>query len=165
MEEKKRAWRPFWSYKYTPEELLKNLKSYPWKEKDLCDFIEERIKDFCLEVLWEKYISHQREWQFTFHKRFAWNKSAIDFIIATENWNILIEVKNPKNYSLHDLTSGLWQSLNYYNKAKVNWYDIYRNIILTTKTNLEVISTIQNLNLPIEMIILQSWHFLYENKH
>lgn len=42
--------------------------------------------------------------------------------------NRKIEVKNPNKFSLHDLTSWLWQSLNYYNKAKSNGYEIYRNI-------------------------------------
>lgn len=145
------AWgRPL---KFKSAKEIKKFAKFPWKEKQLCDYLEDKIKEFCLEVLDEEYVSHKREWYFWL-KRFWWNTMSIDFMVETKNGLILLEVKNP-TAPWSEMASAIWQSLVYRSHAEYKWYDVYRNIILTTRTTVNINGTIVSMKLPIELIVIQ----------
>ncbi len=67
-------------------------------EKAMCKYIEQHIREFCIEVLGDDYISHKREhrlsWSLgTFHKGAP--NVRLDFLIVCKNNVYAIEVKNP----------------------------------------------------------------------
>ena len=132
---------------------LNSFFKFPWKEKELCDVIENKIDVFCNEVLWETYISHKREWQFWLNK-FWPNKMSIDFKIETENGTILLEVKNPTSTG-SEMSAAIGQSLVYKSYSGNRWFNIYRNLLLTTRVTKEVIDAIKAFFLPIELIVVQ----------
>lgn len=137
---------------YTPKEM-KLLKPFPWKERELCDILEGKIEQFCFDVLWESYISHRRE--YTFWAIWFWpNRPKIDFIISCVWWDILLEVKNPIN-SWNEMRAAIWQSLSYLSIAKRTNHNIKRNVLLTTRTSIDVCETITELKLPIELLIIE----------
>lgn len=132
---------------------MKIMKPFIWKEKELCDILEKKIEYFCRDVLWEKYISHSREYKFWVI--WFWpNMPKIDFHIVCEWWDILLEVKNPINAG-NEMRAAIWQSLSYLAIAKRSKHNIKRNLLLTTRTSIDVCDTIKELNLPIELLIIE----------
>jgi hypothetical protein len=87
-------------------------------EKEMSDYIELNIKEFCSEVFDDIYISHKREYSFGNTKRHgAVSRKGtpnirVDFLISCINGNYLVECKNPKQVHT-ELTRGIGQLLMY----------------------------------------------------
>ena len=76
-----------------------NVESHFKNEKEMCDYIEENIHQFCSDVLDDEYKCHEREFQVC-RRRGKFSKDVpnirIDFVIWCKTKAYAIEVKNPK---------------------------------------------------------------------
>jgi len=71
-------------------------------EKEMCDYIELNIKEFCMELFGDDYICHKREYGFVnTGKRMGCgvpkgeSNTRIDFVVRCTNNTYFVEVKNP----------------------------------------------------------------------
>ncbi len=120
-------------------------------EKELCDYIEDNIKVFCLDI-GINYKTHERESYITKHLRFANSKPKIDFLIQDQDGEyILLEVKKPRYQ--REAVIAISQILEYTVIAEREGLKVKKSYILTTKCENDVIEVIQRFNLPIDLIL------------
>ena len=134
---------------------LKSSKSDFKSEKELCDFIEDNVQLFCLQILNREYSKHTREFYLTYFKAFGANKPRVDFFIKTkEHENFIIEVKNPKN-TYGELINSVSQVLSYLIIAEENKVVIHRAMIVCSRYDVRLIKIIKKFKLPIDVCVLQ----------
>jgi hypothetical protein len=124
------------------------------KEKDLCDFLESNIKDFCNDFLEVRYQSHVREYKLVnCSRRSIKGNRRIDFLISTTDGQIIvIECKAPK--VLCELSNAVGQCLSYKSLLKNQGVKANRVILMSTKVDNSVPQVITDYNLPIEFMVM-----------
>lgn len=139
-------------YKY--DDLKDVMCSDFTSEKELCDYLEKYISDFCGDFLDVQYKSHERECKLikTNRSRFKGNRR-VDFLIKTQDGrNILIECKNP--VYLCELSNALGQCLSYISAFVNSGIKIDRTILLSTKIDHLTTQIITDFNLPVEFMVM-----------
>ena len=122
-------------------------------EKDMCNYIEDNIELFCVDVTGEKLRSYKREYTITGRQFFAHKTACVDFLIVTESGKrILVEVKNPKQ--IHsEMIRSVSQLLAY--GAIADMYTPVDRLILATSNTCEAVQLmICKYELPIEVVLL-----------
>ena len=136
---------------YTFDVVSKHLNRDFASEKEMCDFIEDRIEIFCAEVLGVTYKSHKREYRLASSRIHGSHSCRLDFfIITTDNQNICIECKNP--FSQYENLSAIGQLLAYKQIGAMLEIPIHRMVLVTTKVDLLTTLSIRNTELGIELI-------------
>jgi hypothetical protein len=149
------------NYIFNENEVNLIIKQDFKTEKDLCNYIENNIELFCIDVLNDIYISHSREFSINKKMRYNDNKK-IDFFIKCANKTYAIEVKNPTYKS--ELYAGIGQLLTYTVLFEINQIKVDRYILLTTKYDEIASKTIKKYNLPIDLYIFcKSTYLKLEN--
>ena len=121
-------------------------------EKELCNYIENNIDNFCNE-LGIDYKSHTRECRMRKFRAFGASMPRIDFLINENDGGIiLLEVKNPSQ-TQSEITRCVAQMLDYYITAEECGHKINKAIILTTKVNDNFMKIINRFNLPVELVL------------
>lgn len=120
-------------------------------EKELCDFIESHMEDFCHDFLGVELATYKREY-LVFQKanRGRKNNKRIDFLIVTKcGQSIAVECKNPKQPG-SELAAGIGQVMSYICLFEALEQKIDRYLILSTKVDFIIPMMIRKFNLPIE---------------
>lgn len=119
------------------------------KESELCDYIENNIKNVCIDLFEDEYVSHEREFNIDKVSYYKGSPKRIDFYIITKKHKILCEVKNPTNvYS--ELTNGMAQMMSYIVTAERNNIEYDRTVIISSKYHGQFLDIRNRFNLPIE---------------
>jgi len=128
------------------------------KEKDLCDFIEHNIEEFCASCLGVEYGQHFREYGLKQARRTKGSKR-IDFLIVSKSGErIGVECKNPTYES--ELQGAIGQCLSYMTIFGISGKPIDRIAIVTTKMDWSTPFTIDKFNLPISLIGMDKSKFI-----
>ena len=138
---------------YYYEQLQHAINADFKSEKELADFIELNIKDFCGDFLEAQYISHKREYQLikTSRAKLKGNRR-IDFLINTDVGVIVIECKHPTFIS--ELTSAIGQCLAYKSLISNSGLKVIRVIMVSSKIDNIVPQVIADYKLPIEFVVM-----------
>jgi len=123
-------------------------------EKDLCEFIESNIEEFCVEVLDVEYLSHIREFQLvkTGRNRLKGNRR-IDFFIRSKcGKTIGIECKHPTYIS--ELSNCVGQCLSYIALFEAQGIILDRLVITSTRVDNILPLVIHKFRLPIEYVAM-----------
>lgn len=121
------------------------------KERNLSDYIEQNIIKFCVDVLDDVYLSHEKEVQADKHNRFQPRQPRIDYKIKCQNHTYLVELKNPKNTSENRHSIG--QMLSY--SVLLDDEDKFRMVVITTKHDMLTAKAIKKFNLPIRYVYFE----------
>jgi len=134
---------------YCFNEVSNVLESHFLLEKEMCDYIEEHIEEFCSDILNTKLLSYKREYRLDNRK--GMGSSRLDFLITnTSNENIIIECKKPKYVCENQMAIG--QLLGYQELANLIELPIQRKVLVTSKIDVLTTNIIRNNNLGIELI-------------
>ena len=120
-------------------------------EKHLCDFVENNIDQFCLDVLQEELIEFKKEfgmYESIFGSKIYTRPPRADFMIKTKNKVAIIEAKM---HGMHNCNSAIGQLLTYATCYKNKYTDL---ILLVPKIPIMVLHTIENFELPIKVVLL-----------
>lgn len=118
-------------------------------EKELCDFIELNMAEFCRNALGCDLFSFKRE-SFMRERTFGANKPRVDFEIVTDQGIYLVECKNPTQI-FSEVTKGISQLLAYSVLAEPT----ETKLVLLTSGTLPIIQqTILKFELPIMVVYL-----------
>lgn len=122
-------------------------------EKDLCNFIEANISDFCEDTLGVEYLSHTREYSLFKSRRSRKGCKRLDFLINSKcGKSIAIECKRPTYIS--ELCAGVGQVLSYMVLFRDQNKPIDRFIIVSSKIDWMLPLVIGTFHLPIEFIAI-----------
>lgn len=122
-------------------------------EKDLSDFIESNINDFCTDTLGVEYQSHKREYPLFTANRNKKGCKRLDFLIQTKcGKSIAIECKHPTYIS--ELCAGVGQVLSYIVLFRDINKPIHRFIIVSSKIDWMLPAVVGTFHLPIEFIAI-----------
>lgn len=142
--------KPNGLYEFT--ELERTLDVCFNTEKELCEFIERNMENFCLELGF-KYKSHIREYMINGFRRKDHGNKRIDFLITTEcGSQLAIECKKP--YYLSELCAGIGQILSYITITEDVDKRIDRFYLISTRIDLNAPFIISRFNLPITFIAM-----------
>lgn len=145
---------------YRIEDILNAIEPAFSSEKQLCDYIETHIIEFCGDFLEEEYLSHEREKQLinTARNRIKGNRR-LDFYIKTKaGKHIVIECKHPKCIS--ELSWAIGQCMTY--KTLLNNLRIPcdRMILISTKLDAITPQVIHDYAIPIEFMAMDKSKFV-----
>lgn len=127
------------------------LKSNEFEtEKSLQDFLIYNIKDFMLNQFDDIVIETFTEYQFQSQLNLSPRGHRIDLFVKCENFDYLIELKNPTNKSENIYAIG--QLLNYSREFDKISDSKKKLVLITTYFDLSTAETIKYFNLPIEYI-------------
>lgn len=120
-------------------------------EKELCDFIESHMAEFCSDFLGVELKNYKREYLlFQKANRRRKNNKRLDFLIHTKcGQTIAIECKCP-TYPNSELAAGIGQVMSYICLFEAMEKKIDRYIILSTKIDFIIPMMIRRFDLPIE---------------
>lgn len=154
MEAEIRRKRHFTDGNYTYAELRSEFGSDFKSEKELCDFLESHIRDFCIDFLEVEYISHKREYMI--HKTSRSRGRGVrrlDFLVNVKPDNfIVIECKHP--ITVCEISHSLGQCLTYKSLLKNTKIDVSRTILISTKIDDVTPQVITDYNLPVEFMVM-----------
>lgn len=139
-----------YSFKQLESAFSNEFKS----EKDLMDFIELNIVDFCQDLLEVTYKSHHREYPLVNvqRSRIKGNRR-LDFLIRTQDDKVIvIECKNPT--FANELTSAVGQCLAYKSLLANVSIQADRVILVSSKIDPTVPQMIDDYNLPLEFFVM-----------
>ena len=137
---------------YVSIDEIRDKDKKDWEsEKEFCDYLEINIENICLDLLDEKYICHQREFQI--YRTTGRTARRIDFLITTDKGNVLCEVKRPTESSMQ-MFYAVSQILLYLHLAEIKGIKIHRSIILTNDSHEDLTGVINKFQLPIEIYIV-----------
>jgi hypothetical protein len=139
---------------YCFEELRTGFNPDFNSEKELCNFIECHINDFCYDFLDLQYESHQREYKLvnTNRGRIKGNRR-IDFLIKSScGKTIIIECKHPQQ--LCELSTAVGQCLSYISLLSNFNIKVDRTILLSTRIDNVTPQIITDFNLPVEFMTM-----------
>lgn len=126
-------------------------------EKEMCDYIEQNIGEFCSETFCDAYVSHVREYAFGSGIRHgAVSEKGVpniraDFIISCKGSNYILECKNPLQVQT-ELTRGIGQLL-MYDVAMREAGLIARHVLVSSRPNEMVAKIIRENRLPLDFIL------------
>jgi hypothetical protein len=122
-------------------------------EKELCDYINSHIKEFCTDVLEIEYIDHEREYCISHDRRINQNhKARVDFKFTTPFGDVYVECKKPSHlYS--ESNQSISQILAYSCIADFYKRDVSRLVLVTTRYSAILGAVIRKYNLPIEVYV------------
>ena len=136
---------------YTLTEALKCLDKDFASEKEMCDYLEQNIDKFCVDILGLEYKSHKREYRISGRGSRA---KKIDFFIQTMcGQNIAVEAKNP-TFAGYELASAIGQVLGYICLFESVEQKVDRVVLLSSKIDWVIPATIARFNLPIHFVAL-----------
>lgn len=137
----------FYHFGQVSETLEDSFKS----EKDLCNFIEANIKEFCKDSLGIEYLSHKREYPLFNSNRNKRGCKRLDFLINSKcGQSIAIECKHPTYIS--ELCAGVGQVLSYIVLFRHQGKHIDRFVIVSSKIDWMLPAVLGTFILPIEFI-------------
>ena len=138
---------------YNVYDLEQDIDAHAFKsEKELCDFIESNISEFCHELGF-KYLSHKREFQIQPFKKRRKGSKRIDFLIKTECGKALgVECKHPK-YKC-ELSAGIGQMLSYLTIAEIYSTNIDNFYMVSSVIDDVVPAILSKFDLPITFIVM-----------
>lgn len=129
------------------KDIGKYIKSHFDNEKQMCDFIELNIHEFCINVFDTQLITYKREYRIRNGTRVG---ARIDFFLETNKGNFIVECKNTKSFN--DLMGSIGQCLGYDCLAKNS--EIEARVVLVTSEYHGIIDVIVKQNkLPIDVYI------------
>lgn len=119
------------------------LKNNDFKsEKELSDYIDFNIQDFCIDILEDTYVDHCMEMPLYKQMRRGPRGRRVDIYIECKKHKYVIELKNPK--SLSEMRSAIGQLLDYGRELPD-----CKMILVATKHDINTSKTIKHYNLPI----------------
>lgn len=137
---------------YLIDEVLDDIDKCFKTEKELCEFIEANIVNFCDELGF-KYKSHTREYPLQHFKKRRKGTKRIDFLINTCCGQSLgIECKHPV-YNC-ELAAGIGQILSYITQSESFGTRIDKFYMVSSKIDMIAPMTITRFNLPITFIAM-----------
>jgi len=136
-------------------EIKSYIKDHFSSEKEMCNFIEENIKLFSLQVLGSKLISYVREYKF-----FNGTKkgASVDFFIKTKGGNFFVECKNTNSFN--ELSGAIGQCLCYMSLGKKQG-DNAKMVLLTSNYHSVLEDSIKENDLKIQLVIFNKEHSLF----
>lgn len=139
---------------YTFDQLKDSFGKEFKSERELCDFLENHIRDFCSDFLEVEYKSHVREKKlFNIQRNRVKGNRRIDFYIETVCGKvIIIECKHP--ITLCELSPAVGQCLSYACLLANKGVKTDRVILLSTKIDQVVTQVITDYSLPIEYMVM-----------
>lgn len=137
---------------YEMSEVMVHLRQRDFKnEKDLCDYIELHIEEFCLDCLGLKYKAHTREYKVAQGRRNIKGTKRIDFLIISEDGQkIGLECKHPTVPS--EVSYAIGQALTYLVILERMKEPLDKIFIVTTMLDWPLPFVIDRFNLPVGLI-------------
>ncbi len=130
-------------------------------EKELCDFIELNISQFCIEDLGFELDFYRRELPVSMNMRRGRMAHAVDFFIKTKcGKNIIVECKHPKS-TTSELCRAIGQVLGYKAMFENNGLIIDSCIICSSFFSSIPYQIISRNKLPIDIIVMSKTKVIY----
>jgi len=136
-------------------EIKPYIKKHFSSEKEMCNFIEDNIDLFSMQILGSKLISYVREYKFFNGTR---KGASVDFFIKTEIGDFFIECKNTNSFN--DLCGAIGQCLCYISLGKSQG-DKAKMFLITSNYHSILVQSIKDNNLDIQLVVFNKEHSLF----
>ena len=124
-------------------------------EKELCQYIEANISEFCRDSFDDVYVSHEIDKPIVPQQRFGPRTRRVDMIIRCKKHKYIIELKNPTHPA--ENRHGIGQLLDYGRE----FIDTGKKLVLiSTSFDINTAKTIEHYNLPIVYMYINKTQIL-----